>query len=300
MRRLFRFFERPEYFFRPSQFTRRLMKWHYRSKETVALAWGLPVKINLNCTTGIDILNIGVFDRVVPEVISRLLDPGEMGLDIGANVGQNTSIMALVAGQNGKVIAFEPHPQLIETLLFNVREWNDFALSPIEIVQQGISEQSGQTVLYESSEFDGNMGIASIEKPADIISEYKIQMTTLDDFLPADSKVGLAKLDVEGHEMAVLNGARKLLAEHRLRDLIFEDFSEQPGELAIKLEEFGYTVFAMLSQWAKPGLQPLREFDPRQQNFFSSNYLATLDPKRAQKRMQTWGWKCLHTRARKK
>jgi predicted KAP-like P-loop ATPase len=68
----------------------------------------LPVEIDPISHVGEDILNLGVYDRVVAEAIFRLLDPSEQAIDVGANIGQNVSIMALVAGRRGRVVAFEP------------------------------------------------------------------------------------------------------------------------------------------------------------------------------------------------
>src|SRR5258708_3175620 len=56
----------------------------------------LPVEFDRRSPVGVDILNLGVYDRVVPEAIYRLSDAGEIALDIGANIRQNASMMALV------------------------------------------------------------------------------------------------------------------------------------------------------------------------------------------------------------
>src|SRR5262245_13000344 len=112
-------FRRPEFFFRPSQAFLRLRRAFGGpppAQAQVRLPWGETIEVQTGETIGGAIWHYGIFDLVVTESIWRLLDPGETALDIGANIGQMTSLMRLRAGSQGKVIAFEPHPQLFAEL----------------------------------------------------------------------------------------------------------------------------------------------------------------------------------------
>ena len=95
---------------------------------------------------GIDIINIGTHDRVVPEAIWRLLDSGEQAIDIGANIGQNASIMALKSGPQGHVTAFEPGPEAFRLLSKNVASWQRYQLAPIEILRQEPSALTSRSI----------------------------------------------------------------------------------------------------------------------------------------------------------
>jgi hypothetical protein len=75
-------------------------------------ACGLPVELDPQSHVGLDIVNIGVYDKVVAEAICRLSDPEEVALDIGANIGQNASIMALMVGSHGAWLPLSPGRQL--------------------------------------------------------------------------------------------------------------------------------------------------------------------------------------------
>lgn len=271
------------------------------TKEEVRLAWGLPIRINPSCLIGIDILNLGLYDRIIPETICRLLNAGEWALDVGANIGQNASIMALVAGPRGHVVAFEPHPTLWQTLHQNVASWRPYDLATIHTVQKGLSSSVGKASLYEGEDFlSGNQGSASLEAPPTVVREHEVEVTTLDVFLPADTTIGLAKLDVEGHEHAVLLGAEKLLHTGRLRDLIFEDHHLQPSRVTQLLEAAGYSVFTLYARWHKPCLIPYQDvLQNVSKGFGSMNYLATLDVDRVRARFRPAGWQCLRLRARK-
>jgi hypothetical protein len=111
---IFRALRRPEYFFRPVQIWRRLRRNAILKRNRIQLPWGLPVEVDPVSYVGQDIRNLGVFECIVPEAIVRLLDRAETAIDIGANIGQNTSIMALAAGPAGLTVGFEPGPVSLE------------------------------------------------------------------------------------------------------------------------------------------------------------------------------------------
>jgi FkbM family methyltransferase len=287
---------RPEYLYRPAQLWRRLRRQRVLARGHVRLAWGLPIQIETAGHVSMDILNLGVFDRIVPETICRLLEPGERAIDVGAHVGQNTSIMAVIAGPQGRVLAFEPHPLLGPILRHNVASWTAYAMAPIETVDKALSSEVGVGHLYEDEEFASNRGSATLEVPPVVVRQHGVAVTTLDACLPRDVRIGLAKLDVEGHEHAVLEGAADILAGGRLRDLIFEELTPHSTRVARLLEDLGYSVFALCAPWHKPCLVSDRDIAHRR--FLATNYLATRDPARARARFRYPGWRCLRLRAR--
>jgi len=103
---------KPEYFFRPSQILNRLVRARaIGAPEVVAeLPWNAQITVNSNEVHGRAILRLGVIDLPVSEAIWRILDPGDIALDVGANIGYMTSIMASRIGTAGTITAFEPHP----------------------------------------------------------------------------------------------------------------------------------------------------------------------------------------------
>ena len=127
-----------------------------------------------------------------------------------------------------------------------------------------------------------------------------VRLCRLDDYIPEPTKVGLCKIDVEGYELAVLQGARRALEQRRIRDIVFEDFATQPSAISRLLQECGYSVFYLKTGWAKPMLVPLSDEKfksltqtGRRIGSFAYNYLATLDPQRAAERFRPTGWRCL-------
>ncbi len=300
---LLRLIQRPEYFFRPQQIWRRLLKNSLSARNAIQLAWGLPVNVDPRSHVGVDILNLGVYDRIVPEAIYRLSDPGDAALDIGANIGQNASMLALKLGPRGSVIAFEPGPESCRLLIQNLHDWERYDLSPISLVRLGVSSHTGPGLLHEADELGGYSLEDEAPGPPHTVPEgaqgINIELTSLDSFLPPEAQIGVIKMDIEGHELSALHGARRLLEEKRLRDIVFEDFYPQPSPVTKLLQAAGYTVLSLFPGWRKPILRTLEQHGKRRlRQYELTNFLGTRDPARALARFEKAGWECLKVRAR--
>ena len=123
--KLLRIFSKPEYLLRPAQIVRRLVRSlsGHGAMEKVVLPWGLSIRVSPNEVIGASIWKSGLFELGVSECLWRLLDAGETALDVGANIGYMTCLLARRAGVGGKVIALEPHPQIFTELDDNVAGW---------------------------------------------------------------------------------------------------------------------------------------------------------------------------------
>lgn len=289
-------FTMPEYFFRPSQLwlrMRRLLSGVVAGSEPesdrVTLPWGQTITVRPREVIGAAIWWYGIFDLIVTETIWRLLDEGETALDIGANLGQMTSLMRYRAGSGGKVFAFEPHPTLFAELSAIAEETPPGArLAQTEIHQSALSDHEGEAFLDLGNQWEGNRGLAKVVGEA-AGSSLKIQLATLDRILPPDTKVGVCKIDVEGHESAVFKGAARVLDQRRIRDIIFEDFQPYPSPVHQLLLDHGFTLFSLHSRLWRPVLRPASrsaEFSTRD----GVNYLGTLNPERAGQRFKSSGW----------
>jgi FkbM family methyltransferase len=303
--RLWEAIRRPEYLYHPRQIWRRLRRRSLCNRNAVRLAWGLPVEVDPKSHVGLDIINIGVYDKVVAEAICRLSDPGEVAFDIGANIGQNVSIMALMVAPHGRVVAFEPGPTAWEMLTRNIESWASYDLAPITVVRKGLSSRIGDGLLRESLDLGGFSLEDQAPSEVMIAPEHsrgiKVELTTLDAFLSEPTEIGLIKIDVEGHELAVLEGSKRILEQRLARDIVFEDFCPQPSPVTLFLQAAGYEVFALLPAWRKPMLLTLGQLSEwRREDYDPPNFLATLAPDRARARFDTSGWKCLRLRARRK
>ena len=285
-----KFVSKPEYFFHPVQVFRRLahIGKPIPTQATIRLPWGAAIQVHTGENVGSDIYHYGIFDKIVPEAIWRLLDNGETAMDVGANIGQNTSVMAHRTGTAGLVYAFEPHPQTFLQLKANHALWKGRMTNGIQLENLGLGAKQADAFLYTDSPFLS--GSALHDQASQTKKSFKVHVETLDIFVKG--QIGVCKIDVEGHELKVLIGAEEALSRHAIRDIIFEDFQPKPSPVTEFLRLHGFTVFELHSTWLKPRLIPLVKNSAAKPGF-SFNFLATLDSARAVNRFRLPGWRCL-------
>src|SRR5687768_3646110 len=247
---------KPEYCYRPRQILRRLGAGAPAAGTEfaeAALPWRLPLRVRPAEHIGRCILQLGVFELLVSESVWRLVDPGETVADVGANIGYITSIMARRVGSGGAVWAFEPHPEVFKELEFNARQWAGPGVGTVRPVNAAVSDEPGRRHLNIPAAFSENRGLSTLEAGDGHGGEtagagritVPIDSVSLDGLFPNGEKIGLVKMDVEGHELSVLRGAGRLLAERRVRDWIFEAGSGYPSPVTEHLSRHGYTVFKL-------------------------------------------------------
>ncbi|MGH8673137.1 MAG: FkbM family methyltransferase [Burkholderiales bacterium] len=146
------------------------------------------------------------------ELIEPLCRPGDCVLDVGANVGDWTLPMASRVGPLGKVLAFEPVAYLAETIVKTARvnrhNW-------VEVHQVALSSTDGTG---EFSVERANSGGSRLGRLNGDFSHTTVRTARLDTMLAARPDIGridFVKIDVEGFEEAVLQGARASLARFR-------------------------------------------------------------------------------------
>lgn len=300
--KIIRYLNKPEYIFRPRQIIRNIY-WKFKKYNVAAvevvLPWGMKIKICPSEAIGRSIWTMGLYDLSVTEVLWRLIDPGDVAIDVGANIGYMTSIMIKRVGRTGKVWCFEPHPQLYQELVENIKLWKGlFEETQIQTQMLALSDYSGEAVLEIPKDFDKNKGTASILSSNELskhklaIKRYTVPLIKLDEIYTGAEEIGILKIDVEGHELNVLQGANKLISESRIRDIIFEDHNGYPSSASQFLKNSGYMLFQILKGFWKPLLKP-----PDQKHFHPwepPNYLATKSPLRATERLKKSGWQSLH------
>jgi FkbM family methyltransferase len=289
-------FLRPEYLFRPRQILHRLKRVYQAPKpsgEIVVLPWGDSIKVFTNEVIGSGIWCYGVFDLIVGEAILRLLDKGETALDIGANIGQFSTLMARRVGLNGKVFSFEPHSDLYHELVTNCSLYINIQKT-LRAHNSALGKNSGSGTLIIPKEFGGNRGTSKVgtDGPKDG-DTFKIKIETLDEVCEALRSIGVCKIDVEGHEAEVLKGAARTLRQKKIRDIIYEDVGLANKELRAILIEAGYTIFSLHTDIIKPRISALAGKKPFKKGQEGENFVATLEPDRAIRRFNAVGWKTL-------
>jgi FkbM family methyltransferase len=184
----------------------------------------------------------GDFDPWVDRTLRRLARPGDVVLDIGANIGATSLVLARAVGPSGKVFAFEPHPQTAVLLRANLAA-NGLAM--VDVQELALSDTEGSFSLQEPP---GQPGMARLgAKP--VSGKPAVSTLRLDGWLadrPKLGRIAVCKIDVEGHEPRVLDGMVQTLAAGRIAAIVFERHLPQyaPDDpVFARLTRCGYRIF---------------------------------------------------------
>jgi FkbM family methyltransferase len=289
---------KPHYLCRPSQAARRLvqaLRGTTPESTEVKLPWGLNLRVDPRESIGSAIWRLGLYDLAVSEALWRLTTPGDLAVDIGANLGHMTGILALRAGPAGRVLAFEPHPGVFADLVENAGLADaDPRTAPIETIQAAVGHVEGTGYLDCGDPSSANRGLARLVGPED--KGIPVRVTTLDAALGGRT-AAVVKIDVEGATHRVLEGAQESLREGRIRHLVYEAHEDERQLLAGSLRNCGYTVYALGRERFGLILGGDGEV-PSLPDYEAPSCLATRDSSLVLSRFRHRGWKVFSRAAR--
>lgn len=187
--------------------------------------------------------------------VHDFLRPGDVFFDIGANIGLFTLIAARRAGASGHVVAFEPIPVTMRRLRMNVRMNN---LANVTCASLALSDRNERREMVVYGEGRGAWASLASATPGRISGRRVVQCATLDGFRrenPGLRAPVLMKIDVEGWEVRVLEGATDTVGPETAPDLLVE-FTEANAvaagtscrELFESLETLGYRLWRFSPQ----------------------------------------------------
>lgn len=134
------------------------------------------------------------------KVLRKELEPGMTALEIGANIGYATLIMAEIVGSKGKIYAFEPDPSNFKLLSRNI------AINNYENVvsgyQMGISNANTSARFHKSK----RSNLHSMTPTVHSSSTIDIDLIPVDEFMKDKRQPNFIKMDIEGHEVEALEG----------------------------------------------------------------------------------------------
>jgi FkbM family methyltransferase len=279
---------KPHYIFRPGQIVRRAFVAN-EQEPIVQTPWGCRMRVARADKLGAGIARTGVHELAVSELIWRLAEGNDLAIDVGANIGYFTGLLARRARH---VIALEPNPRLRRFIADNVAGWD--VRERVTLDYRAASNVSGRATLHVPSDYEQNFGVASLES-SDASLSHEVETVRLDDLI-AGRPVGVLKIDVEGHELAALQGASSSLSAGLIRDVIFEDHQPLPSPVSTLLESAGYTINGIEEALTRPLLATPNRTP---QGWDAPTYLATRDPERARRLADPRGWRCLRPRGRR-
>ncbi len=286
----------PPYLLRPTQIVNRIWRelaWRSSTRAVVRLPWGLDIVVNPHEAIGYNLATRGIYDLAVTEALWRLTDRGELAADVGANIGYTASLLGIRVGRRGRVLCFEPHPDVFRCLRENVEAWQRHGnCGSFVLYEAAVGRANGKAILKTDACFNENRGTARIVDVPDSGSGscIEVRMAALDGVLNGGEKIGVLKLDAEGAELNVLTGMSRLLGQGCVRDIVFEEKGGFPAPTHKFLQSLGYTVTGL-----EPRLFGLRCSSDAAPSYSPGgdppNYLASMDPKRAMRRLGQPLWR---------
>jgi FkbM family methyltransferase len=206
---------------------------NYRFPIETKLFNSMRIKVNWNdLGVGFKIYQNGIYEKNTVQIISQILKPGDIFMDVGAHCGQYTLIASSSVGATGQVHSFEPDPETFKLLSENVKLNN---LANVYVNELALSSQEGiRTLYFASSHCTGASSLSTPYTYSDVNCEVKC--TTFDSYIHQNKfeEVDVLKIDIEGHEIEALKGGNLLLSSKN-RPIIIAEFSEQTQNY------FGYT-----------------------------------------------------------
>ena len=167
----------------------------------------------------------GVYDPPFVRFLERHVAAGAFVVDVGANIGVFSVLLAQLVGPAGHVMALEADPEVHAVLQENL-DLNYVGGWSRALPVAAYSSRT-QLAFHRTSAFRGN---GSLRDPdargacvaTDLPSTIVVEAAPLDELVPADADVALVKVDVEGAERHVLEGLAGTIAEGRVRTVAIE------------------------------------------------------------------------------
>lgn len=232
----------------------------------------------MNIGTGAGFTTSGekfVLEFIHQELTKNQRNKKPLLFDVGANIGEYTLEANKIFSGNVEIHAFEPSKATFDKLSSNFGNQKNLIGH-----QLALSDKSGDITLYSDAELSA---LASLNKRQlqhyDIAFERseRVPVHTLDTFCDEQNieEIDFLKLDVEGHELSVLHGAKSLLQNKAITYIQFE-FGGTNIDSRTFFQDFyyllkeNYSIFRILTD----GLQEITVYNERYEIFLASNFLA--------------------------
>jgi FkbM family methyltransferase len=172
-------------------------------------------------------------------LFQEIVRPGDVALDVGANLGAHTLCLAHAVGAAGAVHAFEPQRMLFYFLCGNIalNGLHNVVCHPVAVG----ATQSAVVAPNIDYSLPNNFGALNLHTDFGAVPTYPVQQVRLDDL--ATPHCRLIKLDVEGMECEALDGARDLIRRTRPLLYVEDDQSAKSPALHRLLAELGYRFY---------------------------------------------------------
>ena len=218
----------------------------------VATRWGAKMLVDTRDAMVAPWLVLdGLWESTVTEWLQRTLRPGQVFVDVGANIGYFTLLGATLVGPEGTCVGIEAHPRLAELLQRNVII--NGLHGYVTTWQLAAWSETTELKLHVRRNFASNSSVASIGPDAlkrlgDTEKVVEVHAVRLDDLLDDLPRVDVMKVDTEGAEVQVFAGLTGIMASNPAITIVFEwspsqieDVGDDPGALLDLLGSQGFS-----------------------------------------------------------
>lgn len=214
------------------------------------------------------------YDALSERIFKQVLSKSSNAIDIGAHKGSILKSI-LKNSPEGQHIGVEPIPFLANQLK------KDFP--NVEIHNCALADSSGETSFQHVVSDPSYSGLKRREYKSDNVEveEITVPVNTLDDIVPADRKVDLIKIDVEGAELLVLKGGMSVLRNSK-PVVVFEHgmgasdyYDSYPGELLDLLSSVGLKVYLLEDYLSGKHPLDLKSFEAQYYNKVNHYFVAS-------------------------
>lgn len=187
------------------------------------------------------------YDIQTKKIFKKILNDDSNCIDVGCHKGEILDLI-LNYSPNGIHYGFEPIPVLFEDLKLKYKDQKNCIISPIAASNQ--KGQSSFNYVVSNPSYSG-LKKRSYDKKDETDKQISVQTERLDSLIPKEVNIDLIKIDVEGGEMLVLEGAKDLLSNNKPH-VIFEHglgasdhYNTGPNEIFNYFESLGYEIFTL-------------------------------------------------------
>jgi FkbM family methyltransferase len=199
----------------------------------------------------------GAHEPGIMDLMRELIQPGDVCLDVGANVGAHTLLMAKLTGSQGRLVSLEPHPALCRRLRQNV-DLNRY--DHVTVLEAALAATDGELDFYgvDPARFDQGR---SCLKPAEGATQaMRVSSITGETLVKTCDLTGcdFIKMDVEGAEKTALEELAPLIQKYRpvvlfeYRDQQWSLFGATAEDVLPTFIDRGYLLYTVTKNVARP------------------------------------------------
>jgi FkbM family methyltransferase len=185
--------------------------------QQIPTPWGTLIGVRTDRITQ-TILADGQYEWAETAIVGQLLRAGSVAIDVGANIGYYTSLFHLLAGSRGLVHSFEANPFTAALLKMALQQnnWNAVRINNVAVGNKpGRMSVKAMNLAEAMADDSLNLGGWMLRESEE--GDWDIEVTTLDKYVKDNKieKVHFLKVDVEGFELKVIQGADTLIRKFK-------------------------------------------------------------------------------------